>query len=206
MPFTSSSTTFGLDPALRELADRELEGVDLRDVDRRETAPDDDGAGKHLVARARQVAALGVVERDHEGILVDETLAEIGVGTLDRKRPIAPGAVREHDRREAPFLRELGKRDVAADLRVRDELDSGPRELLVDRRVLLLAQRLVPARKPVLDLAVGSLVLFEHDDRDAPVREPARDLRARRRPTDHRHTMLSIRLRHARHSGSSNRG
>ena len=57
----------GLDPALGEDLDGSLERVDLRDVDRGEAAAEDDRAVVELVLRVGHVAALGVVERNHEG-------------------------------------------------------------------------------------------------------------------------------------------
>ena len=41
-----------------------------------------------------EIAELGVVEGDHEGILVDETAIDIVVGSLDRERSIPPARMR----------------------------------------------------------------------------------------------------------------
>ena len=179
----------GLDPALGEDLDGSLERMDLRDVDRGEAAAEDDRAVVELVLRVGHVAAFGVVESDHEGVLVDEALPNVFVGSVDGNGPVAPGAVREDHRGEAPVLHQLLEVDVATDLRVRHEGRAFLLELLVDDAVFLVPQRHVPARETVFDLPVRPRVLFEHEDLHALVGETARHLGTSGRAADDCHEM-----------------
>jgi hypothetical protein len=156
-----------VDPAVGEgLADA-LELQDLHDVDRGEAAAHDDGAVDDVVVRSL-VPALGeVVEPVDQRVLVDEALPDVLLGARDRERPVVPGAVRQDDGREPPFLDERFEVEVAADLRVRDEVDARATEPRVDGVVLLAAELHVPAGKPVLDLPVRAGVLLEDDGGDA---------------------------------------
>ena len=133
-----------------------------------------------------------VVEPDDERILVDQAAALVRVGALDRQRPIAPRAAREHHAREAPLIGELAEADVAADLGARNERHVRKRELAPDRLVFLLAQRDVPARQTVFDLAVRAAVLFEHRHFDAALGERARHFGARDGTADHCDTMRRL--------------
>ena len=69
-----------------------------------------------------------VVEPDDEGVLVDEPLADVGVGALDGQRPVAPGAVGEHDAGEAPVARRARGNPTSRPMRVQGhEVDAGLR-------------------------------------------------------------------------------
>ena len=81
-------------------------------------------------------------------------------------------------------LDEGAKIDVAPDLGLRYEHHPGPRQALVDGLVFLLPQAHVPARKSVLDLAVGPSVLLEDDAQHAALGEHTGGLRARGGPPD----------------------
>ena len=179
----------GLDPALAENLDRPLERVDLRDVDRGESTAQDDRAVVEFVGRFGHVALFVMVERDHEGILIDEAVADVFFRPVDGNGSVPPRAVREHDRGESPILDEFLEVDVLADLRARHEGDAFLLELLVDDAVLLVAQRDVPPGKTVLDLSVRPRVLLEHEDVDALVCESAGDLGSCRCAPDHCYEM-----------------
>ncbi len=60
-------------------------------------------------------------------------------------------------------------------------------EALVDFLVLVLALLDVPSRQAVLDFAVGTRILFEHDHQGAALGQDARDLRAGGRASDYGH-------------------
>ena len=174
-----------LDTSSAQYRARRLEHQHLHHVDRREPAAYYDRAVARLEHRAGIAGLLRVVEPDDERILVDQTAALVGVGALDRQRPIAPGAAREHHAREAPLIGELAEGDVAADLGVRHERHVRTRELAPDRLVFLVAQRDVPARQTVFDLAVRAAVLFEHRHFDPALGERAGYFGARDGSTDH---------------------
>src|SRR5262249_30650966 len=133
----------------------------------REPAADHDGAIGHVVARPGVAAFRRVVEPVDEGVLVEEAPSDVAIGTLDRKRTVAPRTVREDDRREAPAPGQVLELDGPPDARVRHVVHTGTIETRVDRLVLLLPQLHVPARQPVLDLAIGTRVLLENDGGDA---------------------------------------
>ena len=166
--------------ALLERRAHDLELQHLHHVDRRQPAADDDRAVRGLVARAAIVALVEVVEPVDERVLIEQPAIDEGVGSLDRQRPIAPGAEGEDHRRESPVPCQIGEVEVATDLGQRDEVDIRTVEPLIDGLVFLLPQLDVPARQAVLDLAVGARVLFEHHDDDAAICEHGRSLRARR--------------------------
>ena len=180
-----SCSSFSMSSSMPRSASAGAHGLDLehlQDVDRREPAADDERAVRHLVVRA-VVAALGeVVEPVDEGVLVDEALADVGVGPGHRQRPVAPGAVREQHGAEAPLRHQRREVDVATDLGVRHEVDARPRELVVDGLVLLAPQLHVPARQAVLDLAVGPRVLLEDHRPRRRARRAWRPPRRRRSP------------------------
>jgi hypothetical protein len=156
-----------VDALLGERVAHTFELEHLHDVDRREPPADDDRPVERLVA-GTVVGPLGeVVEPVDEGVLVDEPLADVRVGTFDRQRPIAPRAVGEDDGREPPALGQVLEVDVTPDAGVRDEVDAGTIETGVDGLVLILAELHVPAREPVLDLAVRTGILLEDDGGDA---------------------------------------
>jgi hypothetical protein len=131
------------------------------------------------------------VERDDEGILIDEALVDVLVRSVDGQRAITPRAVRQNDGGESPVVHELRKSDIATDLGVGHEGNAGLRELFVDRPILLPAQGLMPARESVFDFPIGASVLFDDRDGDAAVRQSARDLGSRRRSTDDRYVVSS---------------
>ena len=107
------------------------------------------------------------------------------VGAFDRKSSITPGTVSEDDCRESPIVYQFAEANLLADLGVRDEGDTGLRQLFVDQVVFFFSERFVPTRQTVFDLSIGSPVLFEHEDRDPSVGQPTCDFSARRRASDH---------------------
>ena len=134
-------------------------------------------------------------------------LVDVGVGALERDAAVAPGAVREHDAGEAPVFDEFAEVDVAPDLRVRGtKCTPGRPRWLPDRGVLLVAERVMPARKAVLDLPVGARVLLEDDDLDALLGERRGDLRAGDGAADDGHAVGRLSVRHAAHDNGMIRG
>ena len=156
-------------------------------VDRRESAAHDDRARRQLVARAVVVLFQVVIEPIDQLVLIDEAAIDELVRALDRKRAIAPGAVRQHDSAESPTGPQFVEIELAAHPRHRHVLDIRMVEALVDFLVLILALLDVPSRQPVFDFSVRTRILLEHDHQRAALGQDARDFRARRRGADHGH-------------------
>ncbi len=154
-------------------------------VDRRKAAADDDRAGRQLVARAVVIFFRVVIEPVDEPVLIDEAAIDELVGALDRKRAIAPRAVRQHDAAEAPSRAQIVEIELAAHPGQRHELDIGMVEALIDFLVLVAALLDVPSRQPVLDFSVGARILLDHDHQRAALGQDAGDFRARGRGADH---------------------
>ena len=116
MPFTSSSIHGTVDAALAQLRAR---GLELSTF----TTSIDASPPPTTIAPSRGSKYCGPsvggsvkwLNQNHERVLVDEAAPDVRVGALDRERAVAPGAAGEHDRREAPVVRQLAEVDVAAD-------------------------------------------------------------------------------------------
>ena len=109
-----------------------------------------------------------MIEPVDERVLIDQAAIDELVGAFDREGPIAPGAMREHDRAELPLLAKLVELDIAAHPGLRHEGDVRMRQAPVYLFVLILALLDVPSRQSVLDFSVRALVLLEdRDDRPA---------------------------------------
>ena len=174
-------------PRALRAAERHLDLQDLDHVDRREAATDDDRAGRQLIARA-VVGFFGVViEPIDELVLIDEAAIDELIRALDRKRAIAPCAVRQHDAAETPASAQVLEIELAAHPGQRDIFDIGMVEAFVDFLVLVEALLDVPSRQPVFDFSVGAWILLEHDNQRAALGEDARDFGTGSRGTDHRH-------------------
>ncbi len=156
-------------------------------VDRRESAADDDRAGSQIVTRAVVIFFQVVVEPVDQLVLIDEAAIDELVGAFDRKRPIAPGAVGQHDPRESPTGAQIFEIELAAHPRHRDVFDVGMVEALVDFLVLVLALLDVPSREAVLDFSVRTRILLEHDHERAAIGQDARDFRTGGRASDYSH-------------------
>ena len=117
-----------------------------------------------------------MVEGDDERVLVDEPLSQVTPRAVDGERPVLPRAVRQNHAGKSPIIDELVKGDVSANLCRRNEVDERVRELLANRRVLLLPEFFVPTRKAVLDFSVRAAVLFKDGDGHASVCESVGNL------------------------------
>ena len=115
-----------------------------------------------------------VVEPVDEGVLVLDALLEELVAAVDGQRPVAPRAVGEQHRAQAPLLRQVGEVDVLAELGAGQVVDAGLGQAGVDAAVLLFALVVVPAGETVFDLPVRAFVLLDHDDFDALIGEDLR--------------------------------
>src|SRR5690606_25025652 len=122
------------------------ENEDLRDVDRREHAADDERLVGTRLTRALVSRLLVMVEPVNERVLIHEPVNDEAIGAFDWERAISPRAVREHDGGEPELVLQRADGDVPTELRLREKVDAGRGETLVDLRVLAIAQLSMPAR------------------------------------------------------------
>ena len=104
-----------------------------------------------------------MVEPVDKAVLINQAAIDELVGAFDRERTVAPCAVRQHERAESPLLAQVIIGDIGAHPGLRDELDIGMVEAPVYLLVLIPALLDVPSWQPVLDFAVGTGVLIDHD-------------------------------------------
>ena len=115
-----------------------------------------------------------VVEPVDEGVLVLDAVADELVPAVHGQGPVAPRAVGEQHRAQAPLLRQVGEVDVLAELGAGQVVDARFGQACVDAAVLLLALVVVPAGQTVFDLPVRAFVLLDHDDFNALIGEDLR--------------------------------
>jgi len=109
------------------------------------------------------VGLLGVVvEPVDERVLIDQAAIDNLVSAFDRKRAVAPCAMRQHHGAETPSLAQIVVGGVDAHPGQGDELDIWMVKTPVNLLVLVPALLHVPSRQPVLDFAEGTGVLFDH--------------------------------------------
>src|SRR5579885_2191534 len=72
-------------------------------------------------------------------ILEDQSLAKELFGSRNADRAVAPGPVGQNHRRKSPAVAEIGKIDIAAQLRAREKRNAGLLHARVDPAVLHLA-------------------------------------------------------------------
>ena len=181
-----------LDSARGQRRHRGFDLQNLDHVDRGQPAPDHDHARCQRKARSVVGRLEVMIEPVDERVLVDQPAIDELVGALDRERPVAPRAMRQHQAVEPPRFAQLVELDIAAHPSQRHVLDIRMVQALVDLLVLFLALLDVPAREAVFDLAVGPRVLLEDHDYRAALGQDARDFRSGGRGAEHRHHVTRL--------------
>src|SRR5208283_3678392 len=108
-----------------------------------------------------------MVEPVDKRVLIDQPATHIFLGGRDRKRPVAPRAVGEHDTAQAPVATQLLEIEVRPHPGQRDVFDTRPFEATIDLFIFVPPLLGVPSGQTVFDLAIGASVLFEDDHQRA---------------------------------------
>src|SRR5208282_3265386 len=128
----------------------------------------------------------------NERILVDEALVDKLFRSGHSQIPVAPRAVCQDDRREAPIVEEILKAQLTAEFGRRDEGNAGLLQARVNPAVFLFALFDVPARQTVFNLAVGALILLEDGHADPVIRKYFRRDGAGNRAADYGDEVLPV--------------
>ena len=148
-----------------------LELQHLHHVDRGQPAADHHGLVRRLVFRPGVILLVLVVVPVDERILVREPFAQELFGYRYADIAVAPRAVRQDDRGEAPIFAKILELDVAPEFGRRNEENIRLSQTRVDSPVFLFSLLDVPSRQSVFNLPVRPLVLIDHGNADSSVRQ-----------------------------------